>query len=128
MLKELKQNNENKNKSAINIYTSKDGKTALKVKLEKETVWLSQEQIAKLFSVDRSVITRHIKNVFKDGEVDEKSNVQKIHFAHSDRPTKFYNLDIILSIGYRVNASSGIHFRRWVSETLKNYLVKGFSV
>jgi len=128
MLKELKQNNENENKSAINIYTSKDGKTALKVKLEKETVWLSQEQIAKLFSVDRSVITKHIRNVFKDGEVDEKSNVQKIHFAHSDRPTKLYNLDIILSIGYRVNASSGIHFRRWVSETLKNYFVKGFSV
>ncbi|KKP37233.1 MAG: putative Death-on-curing family protein [Candidatus Roizmanbacteria bacterium GW2011_GWA2_32_13] len=128
MLKELEQNNENENKGAINIYTSKDGKTSLKVKLEKETVWLSQEQIAKLFSVDRTVITKHIKNVFNDGEVDEKSNVQKVHFAHSDRPIKFYNLDIILSVGYRVNTSRGIHFRRWVSEVLKNYLVKGFSV
>src|SRR3989344_4427999 len=128
MLKELEQNNENENKGAINIYTSKDGKTSLKVKLEKETVWLSQEQIAKLFFVDRTVITKHIKNVFNDGEVDEKSNVQKVHFAHSDRPIKFYNLDIILSVGYRVNTSRGIHFRRWVSEVLKNYLVKGFSV
>lgn len=128
MAKELKQNIKNENKGAIVIYISKDGKTSLKVKLKQETVWLSQEQIAKLFSVDRSVITKHIRNVFNDGEVNEKSNVQKMHFAHSDRPISFYNLDIILSVGYRVNASRGIHFRRWSSEILKNYLVKGFSV
>ena len=70
--------------------------------MKDETVWLTQEQMAELFGKDRTVITKHIKNIFKDNELEEKSNVQKMHFANSDKPTYYYNLDVIISVGYRV--------------------------
>ena len=87
------------------LYKGSDGKVSIDVLLQHETVWLSQQQIAELFQKERSVITKHINNVFKEGELVEKSNVQQLHIATSDRPVKFYNLDVIISVGYRVPAS-----------------------
>lgn len=87
---------------------------------------LSTEQIAELFQRDRTVITKHIRNVFSEGELQEKSNVQILHISGSDKPVKFYNLDVIISVGYRVKSLRGTQFRIWASQTLKEYIVKGF--
>ena len=100
----------------------------LEVNMRDETVWLTQEQMAKLFGKDRTVITRHINNIFKDGELEEKSNVQKMHFANSDRPVSLYNLDVIISVGYRVKSQNGVIFRKWSNKVLKDYLLKGYAV
>ncbi len=100
----------------------------LEVNLKDETVWLTQAQMAKLFDKDRTVITRHINNIFKEKELEEKSNVQKMHFANSDRPIALYNLDVVISVGYRVKSKNGILFRKWANKILKDYLVKGYSV
>lgn len=89
------------NKGEIVIYKSAKNEVEVRVRFEKDTVWLRQEEIARLFSKDRSVITRHINNIFKDKEVDQKSNVQKIHIAGSDKSVAFYSLDVFLSVGYR---------------------------
>lgn len=105
-----------------------DNDIHLEVRLDKETVWLTQQQMSELFQKDRSVITRHINNVFKEGELDEKSNVQNLHFPFSDKPTKVYNLDVIISVGYRVKSQRGIQFRRWATSVLKEYLLRGYSV
>lgn len=110
------------------IYKTIDNQTQIDVKFENDTVWLSQSQITALFERDRTVITKHINKIFKDGELDEKSNVQKMHIAHSDRPVTFYNLDVIISVGYRVNSKQGIRFRQWATQRLKEYLVKGYSI
>ena len=75
----------------------------VEVRLDNDTVWLTQEQMTQLFGRERSVITKHIRNVFNEGELDEKSNVQNLHIPHSDKPVRFYNLDVIISVGYRVN-------------------------
>ena len=99
----------------------------LEVNMRDETVWLTQEQMAKLFGKDRTVITRHINNIFKDGELEEKSNVQKMHFANSDRPVSLYNLDVIISVGYRVKSQNGVIFRKWANNVLKDYLLKGYA-
>ena len=96
--------------------------------MKDETVWLSQSQMAELFGKDRTVITRHINNIFKDGELDEKSNVQKMHFANSDKPVSLYNLDVIISVGYRVKSKNGVIFRKWSNKVLKDYLLKGYVV
>ena len=122
---------ENKNKSfkgEIAIYNSKDNKILLEVKLEQDTVWLTQAQIAKLFQADRSVITKHISNIFKSKELEEKSNVQKMHIALSDKPVKFYNLDIIISVGYRVNTNRATKFRIWATDVLKRHLIDGYTL
>lgn len=100
----------------------------LEVNMNDESVWLTQEQMAKLFGKDRTVITRHINNIFKDGELEEKSNVQKMHFANSDRPVSLYNLDVIISVGYRVKSQNGVIFRKWANKVLKDYLLKGYAV
>ena len=100
----------------------------LEVNMRDETVWLTQEQMAKLFGKDRTVITRHINNIFKDGELEEKSNVQKMHFANSDRPVSLYNLDVIISVGYRVKSQNGVIFRKWANKVLKDYLLNGYAV
>lgn len=110
------------------IYKTIDNQTQIDVKFENDTVWLSQSQITALFERDRTVITKHINKIFKDGELDEKSNVQKMHMAHSDRPVTFYNLDVIISVGYRVNSKQGILFRQWATQRLKEYLVKGYTI
>jgi hypothetical protein len=88
-----------------------NGEIELKVSVEYETVWLTQKQIVELFQKDQSVISRHINNVFKTGEIDEKSNMQKMHIANSDKPVKFYSLDIVLAVGYRTNSPRAIEFR-----------------
>lgn len=100
----------------------------LEVNVKDDTVWLTQTQISQLFEKERTVITRHIRNIFKEGELEEKSNVQKIHIANSDKPVAFYNLDVIISVGYRVKSKNGIIFRKWTNQILKDYLLKGYAV
>ena len=112
----------------IEIYTSKDDNVEILVQFENETVWLNQEQIVMLFNRDQSVISRHIRNVFKEGELEEKSNMQKMHIPNSDKPVVFYNLDVIISVGYRVNSKQGTQFRQWATQRLKDYLVKGYAL
>ena len=112
----------------IEIYNTPDGSTAISVKLENETVWLSQAQMAELFQKDQSVIARHVSNVFKEGELDEKSNMQILHNTLSKyRPTKVYSLDVIISVGYRVKSQRGTQFRIWANKVLKDYIVKGYA-
>ncbi|MFZ2285090.1 MAG: virulence RhuM family protein [Lutibacter sp.] len=108
------------------LYTTPEGEVKLTVLLENETIWLTQEQMSQLFDRERSVITKHIGNVFSEGELDEKSNVQNLHISGSDKPVKFYNLDVIISIGYRVKSKRGTQFRIWATKTLKEYIIKGF--
>ena len=114
--------------SEILIYKTEDNQTEVEVKFEQDTVWLSQSQITELFQRDRTVITKHINNIFKEGELDEKSNVQKMHIANSDRPVVFYNLDVIISVGYRVKSKRGTQFRQWATQHIKDYLVKGYAI
>ena len=105
-----------------------DETVKLEVRMENETVWLTQTQIAELFERDRTVITKHINNVFKEKELEEKSNVQFLHIANSDKPVKFFSLDVIISVGYRVKSFRGTQFRQWANSVLKEYLLKGYSV
>ena len=112
--------------SEIILYTATDNQTQIDVQFEKDTVWLNQEQLVALFQRDQSVISRHIRNVFKEGELDEKSNMQKMHIANSDKPVAYYNLDVIISVGYRVKSKQGTQFRQWATQRLKDYLVKGY--
>ena len=112
----------------ILIYKTIDKRTEVEVNFDNDTVWLNQSQIGQLFQKDRTVITRHINNVFKEGELTEKSNVQKMHIANSDKPVVYYNLDVIVSVGYRVNSKRGTQFRQWATQRLKEYLVQGYSV
>ena len=101
----------------------------LEVRLGEDTVWLSQQQMAELFQKDQSVIARHVKNVFTEGELDEKSNMQILHNTkYKYRPTKVYNLDVIISVGYRVKSKRGTLFRQWANKVLKDYLLKGYSI
>ena len=115
-------------KSEILIYQTEDGETKIQTRLENETVWLSQEQMAELFQRDRSVITKHIGNIFNEGELEEKSNVQNLHISSSDKPVKFYSLDVIISVGYRVKSHRGTQFRIWATQRLREYSVKGFTM
>ena len=115
-------------KNPIIIYTDKKGNVELRADVEKETIWATQAQIAQLFDVERSVVTKHISNVFKDGEINQKSNVQKMHIANADRPTSLYSLDIILAVGYRTNSKKAILFRKWSTQILRNYIIKGVAV
>ena len=112
----------------IVIFMAKDGLASLDVRLEGETLWLTQAQLAVLYGRNQSVLARHIRNVFKEGELTpSESNMQKMHIAGSDRPVVFYNLDVILSVGYRVNSNRGTQFRIWATNVLKNHLVKGYT-
>ncbi|MDE5881846.1 MAG: virulence RhuM family protein, partial [Muribaculaceae bacterium] len=105
-----------------------DSTIKLEVRLENETVWLTQQQMSELFERDRTVITRHINNIFKENELDEKSNVQFLHIANSDKPIKLYSLDVIISVGYRVKSQRGTQFRQWANKVLKEYLLRGYSI
>jgi hypothetical protein len=100
----------------------------LEVRLENETVWLTQAQMVELFQRDQSVISRHINNVFREKELVEKSNMHFLHIANADRPTSFYSLDVIISVGYRVKSQRGTQFRIWATSILKDYLLKGYAV
>lgn len=114
--------------NSIEIYQSDDGQVQLKVALDHDTVWLSQLQMVELFGRDQSVLSRHIRNVFKDGELPEESNMQKMHIAGSDKPVAFYSLDVIISVGYRVKSQRGVQFRQWATHTLKQHLVEGYTL
>ncbi len=114
--------------STIIIYQTENGNTKIETRLENETVWLTQAQMSELFGKDRTVITKHINNIFDELELDEKSNVQILHIANSDRPIKFYNLDVIISVGYRVKSHQGTKFRQWATARLREYIVKGFTM
>lgn len=110
------------------IYQTEDGLIKIDVNMQNETVWLSKTQMAELFQRDRSVISKHIKNVFEEGELTRKSNVQILHIANSDKPVEFYNLDVIISVGYRVKSQRGVQFRIWATNILKEYMIKGFAM
>ena len=112
--------------SEVIIYQGEQAR--VEVRLEKESVWLTQEQIGQLFQRERSVITKHIRNVFAEGELEEKSNVQNLHIAGSDKPVKFYNLDVIISVGYRVKSVQGTRFRQWATQVLRQHLTQGYSL
>ncbi|MBS4013446.1 MAG: virulence RhuM family protein [Bacteroidetes bacterium] len=110
------------------LFKTEDEKIAVDVRFEEETVWLTQDQMATLFERDRTVIVKHIANIFSEGELDEKSNVQKLHIANSDKPVKFYNLNVIISVGYRVKSQRGTQFRIWATKRLNEYIRKGFTM
>ena len=118
--------------NTIEIYRSQDGSVQLNVKLENETVWLTQSQMAELFGRDRTVITRHINNCYKEGELDK--NITCAKFAHMGKDqdqtyeTTMYNLDVIISVGYRVKSIQGTRFRQWANSVLKQYLIKGYVI
>lgn len=105
-----------------------DASVKLEVRLEDDTVWLTQQQMSDLFLRDRTVITRHINNIFKEKELEEESNVHFLHIANSDKPIKLYSLDVIISVGYRVKSLRGTQFRIWANKILKDYLLRGYSV
>jgi len=112
----------------IILYQSEDGKSAIDVQLKDETVWLTQADMAALFERDQSVVSRHVNNVFNEGELPRESNMQKMHIANSDKPVAFYNLDVIISVGYRVKSQRGTQFRIWATSVLKDYLINGYSL
>jgi prophage maintenance system killer protein len=112
----------------IKLYSSNDGVVSLEVSLDKDTAWLTQSQMVDLFERDRSVISRHINNVFKEGELPKESNLQKMQIAFSDKPVALYSLDVIISVGYRVKSQRGVQFRQWATSTLKDHLVKGYTL
>ena len=125
------------NGASIVFYTTDDGNTQLEVKLEKDTVWLTQSQMAELLGRDRTVIARHIRNIFKEGELDETlvcaKNAQPKKYGRRDdyiqlSETTFYNLDVIISVGYRVKRINGTKFRIWASSLIKRYLIKGYAI
>ena len=114
-------------KNEIVVYEP-DETTRLDVRLDDDTVWLTQNQMTDLFQRDRTVITRHINNVFSDGELDEKSNVHFLHIPFSDKPVKVYSLNVIISVGYRVKSMRGTQFRIWATNVLREYLLRGYAV
>ena len=118
----------------IEIYRSQDGSVQLNVKLENETVWLTQSQMAELFGVDRTSIVRHIRNIYKSEELEENSTCAKNAQVRIEgqrqivREIPYYNLDMIISVGYRVNSKNATSFRRWATSVLKQYLIKGYVI
>ena len=123
----LPASNQSEPKNEIVVYQP-DETVRLDVRLEENTVWLTQNQMTDLFQRDRSVITRHINNVFAEGELDEQSNVHFLHIAISDKPVKMYSLNVIISVGYRVKSLRGTQFRIWATNVLREYLLRGYSV
>ena len=122
------------NNSQITIFCSQDGQVELNVKLDNDTVWLTLDQMADLFQKNKSTISRHIKNVFEEGELEANSTVaffatvQKEGERTVERNIAYYNLDVIISVGYRVHSQRGVQFRQWANSVLKQYLVKGYAV
>lgn len=114
--------------NTLQIYQTENGALEIQVDKNQNTVWLTQSQIALLFDKDRTVITKHINKILKESEVDKKSNVQKMHFPNSDKPVAVYSLDIILAVGYRTSSNQAIKFRKWATNILKDYLLKGYSI
>ncbi len=114
--------------NSIVIYQTSDGETAIDVKLQNETVWLTANQMSELFLRDAKTIRKHINNVFSEGELDKNSNTHFLRVGGVDQPVAFYNLDVIISVGYRVKSQRGVEFRKWANKVLKEYLIKGYAV
>ena len=115
----------------IIIYQSEDGETRIEVKFTGETVWLSQQQLCELYNTSKSNVSEHIKHIFEDGELDEEAVVRKFRTTAADGKSynvTFYNLDMIISLGYRIRSVIATHFRRWATERLKEYIIKGFTM
>lgn len=110
------------------LYHSPDGEVRLDVRLEHETVWLTQRQMAALFGRDQSVISRHLSRALADDELSPESTMQKVHIASSDKPVALYNLDAVISVGYRVNSGRGTQFRIWATRTLRDHLLRGYTL
>jgi hypothetical protein len=123
-----------KPKSELILYQTEDHRTRIEVRLENETVWLSLNQLAELFQRDKSVISRHIRNVFEEGELPSEAAVAKCATVQTEgartvsREIEFYNLDVIISVGYRVKSQRGTQFRIWATQRLREYIVKGFTL
>ena len=117
----------NENNQII-IYQTEDGQTQVDVRMENDTVWLTTSQMATLFEREESNIRRHVINVFKEGELEKENNVHFLHVNGVKKPVPFYNLDVIISVGYRVKSQRGVKFRQWANKILKQYLVKGYAV
>ena len=117
-----------KDKFDLVRFTDNDFELDVRADSENETVWLTQDEMAKLFDVNIGRISRHISNIFKEGELTKKSNLRKAQFTQSDKPIGLYSLDVIISVGYRVRSNRGVLFRRWANKVLKDYLVKGYAV
>ena len=111
----------------VTLFKTKDGPD-VDVQINNETAWLSQNQMTDLFEKDQSVISRHLNNIFKEKELDRKSNMQKMHIPNSDKPVNFYSLDVIISVGYRVKSKRGTQFRIWANKVLKEFLLEGYAV
>ena len=109
------------------LFESADKSVSLSVPFENDTVWLNQNQMIELFQRDQSVISRHIKNVFDEKEVEIESNMHFLHNAFSDKPVAYYSLDVIFSVGYRVKSKRGVEFRKWANSVLKSYILKGYA-
>ena len=114
--------------NSIVIYKTSDNQIDVQIDYQTDTIWLNKKEIAKLFCIDRSGVSRHINNIFKTGELEEKSNVQKMHIPNSDKPVEFFNLDVVLAVGYRANSTEASRFRRWATNVLKQYLVDGYAI
>ncbi|WP_347274614.1 virulence RhuM family protein [Candidatus Kuenenia sp.] len=117
------------NKSQLIIYQTEDGQTKIQVKMEDETVWLTQDQMAELFEKSKSTINEHIKNIYEEKELDEGPTMRKFGISEfSTKPRNYYNLDVIISVGYRVKSLRGTQFRIWATQRLKEYIIKGFAL
>jgi hypothetical protein len=127
-------NNPNKTETAIAIYESADGSTATEVRLEGETAWLSQKQMSELFDKDIRTINEHILNVFEEGELKREATIRKFRIVRQEgkrqveREIDHYNLDVIISVGYRVKSKQGTRFRQWANRILKEYLLQGYAL
>ena len=116
-------------KSNILIYQTENGLTKIETRLEDETVWLTIDQMAELFQKSRSTINEHILNIYQEQELEEQTSMRKIGISDfSTKPTNHYNLDIIISVGYRVKSLQGTKFRQWATARLKEYIIKGFTL
>ena len=125
----MKNNNYENKESNIIIYTTEDGLTKIETTFDEDTVWLSLDQMAELFQRDRSVIGKHVRNIFKEGELQKESVWAKFAYTASDGKNynvDYYNLDVIISVGYRVKSKRGVQFRIWATKILKEYMRKGF--
>jgi hypothetical protein len=131
MVKKTNQPAPNSSFTEILLYTTPGGKVKVEIFLYNENIWLTQAKIAELFAVDRTVVTKHLKNIFQSNELQADSVCAKIALTAADGksyPTQFYNLDAIISVGYRVNSTQATHFRIWATEHLKEYIIKGFTM
>ena len=131
---DLKEMNKDNNQGEIVIYQTDDGDTKIDVRFVDETVWLTQAQLCELYQTSKSNVSEHIKNIFEEGELEEDSTVRKFRTVQNEgerivtREQLHYNLDMIISLGYRIKSITATQFRRWATERLKEYMIKGFTM